>query len=50
VLAVYQRHSKRAPLRAVVHKSSRYWDEELQGFRQALEGIPEVDLVPFGVR
>jgi hypothetical protein len=50
VLAVYQRHSKRAPLRVVVHKSSRYWDEELQGFRQALEGIPEVDLVAFGKR
>jgi hypothetical protein len=50
VLAVYQRHSKRAPLRVVVHKSSRYWDEELQGFGQALQDIPEVDLVAFGKR
>jgi hypothetical protein len=44
-LALYRRHSERPPLRVVVHKSSRFYEEERQGFESALEGIPHVDLV-----
>jgi hypothetical protein len=49
-LRLYTRHSERPPLRVVVHKSSRYWDDELNGFKRALEGISRVDLVTFEKR
>lgn len=49
-LALYRRHTQSSPQRVVVHKSSRYWDEELDGFREALRGIPFWDLVAFGKR
>jgi hypothetical protein len=45
VLAVYERHRKLRPERIVVHKSSRFWPEELTGFREAIQGIPYWDLI-----
>lgn len=38
-------HNDQKPARVVVHKSSRFWEEELAGFRLALDGIPRHDLV-----
>jgi hypothetical protein len=35
------------PSRVVVHKSSKYWEEELEGFVEALVEIPNFDLVAF---
>lgn len=35
------------PSRVVVHKSSKYWQEELEGFMAALVDIPNYDLVAF---
>jgi hypothetical protein len=41
VLDLYQRQNQGSlPSRMVVHKTSRYWDEELAGFEQACELIP----------
>lgn len=36
------------PTRVVVHKSSRYWPEELVGFRKASQGIYRKDFLAFG--
>jgi len=36
------------PTRVVVHKTSRYWPEELDGFRKALGTIYHYDFVAFG--
>jgi len=44
-LRLYERHSERPPLRVVVHKSSRFFDEERTGFQEALKQVPHVDLV-----
>ena len=38
------------PLRVVVHKSSKYWDDEKIGFEKALADINLHDLVAFGQR
>jgi hypothetical protein len=45
VLAVYERHRKVRPERIIVHKSSRFWPEELAGFKEAIQGIAHWDLV-----
>ena len=50
VIDVYQRHRKVRPDRVVIHKSSRFSPEEVQGFREALQNIPFWDLVAFGKR
>ncbi len=51
VLELYQRQNRGSlPSRIVVHKSSRYWDDELAGFREACEVVPQVDLVALGWR
>lgn len=50
VIEVYQRHRDVRPERVVVHKSSRFSPEELQGFKEALQGVPFWDLVAFGKR
>lgn len=39
VLAQYEKHHRRKPTRAVVYKSSRIADEEVQGFQDALGGV-----------
>ena len=46
----YRSHMQEAPSRVVVHKSSRYRDEEKRGFERALRGIRCRDLVAFGKR
>jgi len=33
------------PRRVVLHKSSRYWPEELRGFERALDGVPRHDFL-----
>lgn len=51
VLDLYQRQNRGAlPGRLVVHKSSRYWDEELAGFQEATEIVPRTDFVALGWR
>lgn len=50
VVEVYKRHRSVRPERLVIHKSSRFSPEELQGFREALQNIPFWDLVAFGKR
>jgi hypothetical protein len=51
VLELYQRHNRGSlPTRIVVHKSSRYWKDELMGFQDASKHIPRKDLIAFGSR
>ena len=38
-------HNGQKPGRVVVHKSSRFWEEELTGFNAALADIPRHDLI-----
>ncbi len=45
VLRRYQTERKRLPNRVVVHKSSRFEQEERNGFLSALKGVAQVDLV-----
>lgn len=45
-----QQNNKAVPSRIVIHKSSRYWDEELRGFKDGCQDISRVDLVAFGWR
>jgi len=47
---VYKRHMGHVPARIVVHKSSRFWDDELAGFREASQEISKVDFVSIGKR
>lgn len=42
---LYKNHFDRVPRRVVLHKTSRFWDEELDGFRSALEDIHSYDFV-----
>ena len=50
VLELYQRQRKGLPTRIVVHKSSRFWPEELRGFQEGAKLIPLRDLIAFGSR
>ena len=50
VLAEYERHLHHRPARVVLHKWSRYWDEERAGFDDGLTGIQTVDYVALGNR
>jgi hypothetical protein len=45
VLKRYERETKRLPRRVVVHKTSRFFPAEHEGFRLALKGVAEFDLV-----
>ncbi len=46
VISLYQRQNRGAmPGRLVLHKSSRFWNEELSGFKNACEPIPRKDFV-----
>ena len=38
------------PTRLVVHKRSRFWDEELEGFQNGAEQVPSTDFVAIGER
>jgi hypothetical protein len=44
-LALYQQTHGVKPARVVIHKTSRYWKEELEGFRKALGDIPSHDFL-----
>lgn len=51
VLDLYKKQNRGSlPTRLVVHKTSRYWDEELTGFESACEYIPRKDFVALGDR
>ncbi len=50
VLELYQKHLHHKPTRVVIHKSSRYWKEELEGFKEALKDIPYHDLLTLSYR
>jgi hypothetical protein len=51
VLALYKRQNEdRLPSRLVLHKSSRFTEEELRGFREGARSVPRMDLVAFGWR
>lgn len=51
VLELYQRQNRGSlPSRVVIHKSSRYWPEELTGFREACASVPRTDFVALGWR
>ena len=51
VLDLYARQNRGSlPTRLVIHKSSRFWDEELSGIDEASKDVPRKDLVAFGRR
>lgn len=51
VLDEYERHLEHAPGRVVIHKKSRYWEPEREGFGRALRTrVRSYDLVAFGDR
>lgn len=41
----YDEWKKRAPSRIIVHKTSKFYEEELAGFREGLAGISQYDLL-----
>lgn len=51
VLDLYKKQNQGSlPSRLVVHKTSRFWDEELAGFVAASEYVPRSDFVALGDR
>ena len=51
ILELYQRHNRGSlPHKIVVHKSSKFWDDELQGFEDASGIVPMKSFVAFGSR
>jgi hypothetical protein len=51
VLDLYKRQNRGSlPSRVVVHKTSRFWEEELAGFDDACEIVPRRDFVATGRR
>lgn len=51
VLDLYQRQNQRSlPSRIVIHKTSRYLEDELLGFEEACRIVPQRDFVAFGHR
>lgn len=45
VLERYRAETQRLPARVVVHKTSRFFPEEREGFAAALQAVPQFDLV-----
>lgn len=45
VLTLYTEHLDEQPHRVVIHKTSRYWDDELAGFKAALGDIHSYDFL-----
>jgi len=41
----YQDEMKQVPTRVVIHKTSKFWPEEREGFEEALEGVYQYDLL-----
>lgn len=51
VLDLYKRQNRGSlPTRLVVHKRSRFWDDELEGFQSGAELVPLSDFVSLGQR
>jgi hypothetical protein len=51
VIELYKAQNKDAlPSRIVLHKTSKFWEEELSGFEDACELVPRKDFVAFGGR
>jgi hypothetical protein len=51
VLDLYKRQNRGSlPSRIVLHKTSRFWEEELAGFQSACSIVPQHDFVSFGSR
>jgi hypothetical protein len=51
VVDLYKKQNKGSlPSRVVVHKCSRFWEEELDGFRSGCEQVPMVDFITIGER
>lgn len=51
VVELYRKQNRGSlPTRLVIHKSSRYWEEELAGFEEACELVPRRDFVALGSR
>jgi hypothetical protein len=49
VLKLYRDQNNQAnPKRIVLHKSSRFWEDELDGFTDACREIPQRDFLAFG--
>lgn len=44
-IELYGRHHNGPPKRVVIHKTSRFWPEELRGFRKALGSIYQYDFL-----
>jgi hypothetical protein len=49
-IEVYKTNKGALPQRVVIHKTSRYTEDELQGFQAGAETIDKLDLVAFGMR
>ncbi len=45
VLKRYRQEAQRPPARVVLHKTSRYWEDERRGFQDALGDIDQFDFV-----
>ena len=45
IIELYQRQMGQLPMRLVIHKSSRYWSEELSGFNEAAKDVKIKDYV-----
>ncbi|TKJ43753.1 hypothetical protein CEE36_03440 [candidate division TA06 bacterium B3_TA06] len=50
VIELYKTQNKGLPRRVVVHKSSRFWEDEINGFHVACKDISEKDFVTIGKR
>jgi hypothetical protein len=51
VIEMYKRQNRESlPTRIVVHKSSRFWPDELAGLQEACELVPRKDFVALGTR
>ena len=50
-IELYEKRMNEKPSRVVVHKSSKYWDNEKRGFENVLENeVEQHDLIAFGER
>lgn len=45
VIEHYKEIRRKKPERIVIHKSSNFWDEELEGFREGTKGIAKKDFI-----
>lgn len=51
VIQLYRAQNRgQTPTRLVVHKTSRYWPDELAGFQEACQEVPSKDFVTLGQR